>query len=141
MGGEFAARKLKRIRQKNKWKKVNYRNRILKIKKKKDPLEGAPQAKGIVLEKRVVEQKQPSSGLIKCVRIRLLKNGKQITAFVPRTGAIKHIGEHGQVTVEGVGGGQGGSSGSMGGVKWRVSKVNNVSLEMVRRGKKQKPAR
>jgi len=27
----------------------------------------------------------------------------------------------------------------MGGVKWRVSKVNNVSLEMVRRGKKQKP--
>src|SRR3990167_3141340 len=141
MAGEFAARKLKKDRKRYKWKEIKYRNRVLQLKKKKDPLEGAPQAKGIVLEKRVVEQKQPSSVLIKCVRIRLLKNGKQITAFVPRTGAIKHIGEHDQVTVEGVGGGQGGSSGSMGGVKWRVSKVNNVSLEMVRRGKKQKPAR
>jgi len=139
MAGEFGARKLKKTRKKNKWKKVNYRNRILQIKKKKDPLEEAPQAKGIVLEKRVVEQKQPSSGLIKCVRIRLIKNGKQITAFVPKSGAIAHIGEHDQVLVEGMGGSQGGAVGSMAGVKWKVVKVNDVSLEQIRKGKKQKP--
>ena len=67
MAGEFAARKLKKDRKRYKWKEIKYRNRVLQLKKKKDPLEGAPQAKGIVLEKRVVEQKQPHSGLIKCV--------------------------------------------------------------------------
>lgn len=141
MAGEFAARKLIKNRQRARWKKESYRNRTLQLRKKTDPLEGAPAARGIVLEKRVVEQKQPHSGLIKCVRIRLLKNGKQITAFVPRTGAINHISEHDQVTVEGMGGSQGGAVGSMSGVKWRVFKVNNVSLEMIRTGRKQKPTR
>lgn len=138
MAGEFAARKLKKDRQKYRWKKTDYKTRKLKLREKKDPLEGAPQAKGIVLEKRVVEQKQPSSGLIKCVRVRLIKNGKQITAFVPLTGAIQHISEHDQVHVEGTGGSQGGAVGSIPGVKHRVSKVNNISLEMIRTGRKQK---
>lgn len=141
MAGEFAARKLIKDRNRFRWKKANYRTRVLGLRKKKDPLGGAPQARGIVLEKRVVEQKQPHSGLIKCVRIRLVKNGKQITAFVPRTGAINHITEHDQVMVEGLGGSQGGAVGSISGVKWRVSKVNDVSLEMIRRGKKTKPVR
>ena len=34
--GEFAARKLKRDRKRYKWKQIKYRNRILKLKKKKD---------------------------------------------------------------------------------------------------------
>jgi small subunit ribosomal protein S12 len=139
MAGEFAARKLIKNRKKYRWKKANYRTRVLHLREKMNPLGKAPQAKGIVLEKRVVEQKQPHSGLMKCVRIRLIKNGKQITAFVPRTGAINHITEHDQVLVEGVGGSQGGAVGSMWGVKWKVSKVNDVSLEQIRIGKKQKP--
>lgn len=141
MAGTYAARKLKRDRQKARWKKADYKGRILGLKKKKDPLAGAPLAKGIVLEKRVVEQKQPHSGLLKCVRIRLIKNGKQITAFVPRTGAINCINEHDQVLVGGLGGSQGGAVGSISGVKWKVLKVNDICLEMVRRGKKQKPTR
>jgi small subunit ribosomal protein S12 len=141
MAGEFGARKLKKDRQRFRWKKSNYAIRMLDLKKKKDPLEGSPQAKGIVLEKRVVEQKQPHSGLIKCVRVRLIKNGKQITAFVPRTGAINHIAEHDQVVVAGIGGSQGGSVGSMSGLKWKVIKVNDISLEMIRTGKKQKATR
>ena len=141
IAGEFGARKLKQDRKRFRWKKVNYRNRVLGTRSKYDPLEGAPMASGIVLEKRVVEQKQPSSGLIKCVRVRLIKNGKQITAFVPRTGAINHITEHDQVVVSGSGGSQGGPIGSIPGVKWNVIKVNGVSLEQVRRGKKQKPVR
>ena len=138
MAGEFAARRLIKVRQKARWKKAAYRARVLQLRKKKDPLEGAPQAKGIVLEKRIVEQKQPHSGLIKCVRVRLIKNGKQITAHVPRTGAINHVSEHDQVIVQGMGGSQGGAVGSMSGVKYSVVKVNDISLEMVRRGKKQK---
>lgn len=139
--GQFAARKMIKDRQRFRWKKISYRNRVLQTKKLKDPLEGAPQARGIVLEKRVVEQKQPSSGLIKCVRVRLVKNGKQITAFVPRTGSIAHISEHDQVLVEGIGGSQGGSVGSMSGLKFKVIKVNDVSLEQIRTGKKQKPVK
>lgn len=138
MAGEFAARKLKNDRKKARWKEVKYRTRVLKIREKKDPLEGAPMAKGIVLEKRIVEQKQPHSGLIKCVRVRLVKNGKQVTAHVPLTGAINHISEHDEVVVAGIGGSQGGSVGSMAGVKYKVIKVNNIDLEMIRTGRKQK---
>ena len=138
IAGEFAARKLKKDRKRYKWKQIKYRTRVLQLKKKKDPLEGAPQAKGIVLEKRIVEQKQPHSGLIKCVRVRLVKNGKQVTAHVPRTGAINHVAEHDQVVIEGIGGSQGGAVGSMSGVKYAVVKVNDISLEAIRTGKKQK---
>jgi small subunit ribosomal protein S12 len=141
MAGDFGARKLKKSRKKFRLKKSTYRNRVFGLSKKTDPLEGAPQARGIVLEKRQIEQKQPSSGMVKCVRIRLVKNGKQITAHVPKDGAINQITEHDQVIVEGMGGSQGGAVGSISGVKWKVSKVNGISLEMLRLGKKQKPAR
>ncbi len=139
--GEFSARKLKKDRKSFRWRDIKYRTRVLQIKKKYDPLEGAPMAKGIVLEKRIVEQKQPSSGLIKCVRVRLIKNGKQLTAFVPRTGAINFISEHDEVVVEGMGGSQGGAVGSHSGIKFRVIKVNGLSLEQIRIGKKQKATR
>ncbi|MBI2173085.1 MAG: 30S ribosomal protein S12 [Candidatus Aenigmarchaeota archaeon] len=138
MTGEFGARKLSRDRKRFRWKKTKYRTRVLQLKKKKDPMENAPQARGIVLEKRMIEQKQPHSGLIKCVRVRLVKNGKQVTAFVPKSGAISHISEHDQVIVEGMGGSQGGSVGSMSGLKFKVFKVNDLSLEMVRTGRKQR---
>jgi small subunit ribosomal protein S12 len=117
---------------------TRYSTRTLKLREKKDPLEGAPMARGIVLEKRVVEQKQPHSGLIKCVRVRLIKNGKQVTAHVPRTGAINHIAEHDEVVIAGLGGSQGGAVGSMAGVKYKVVKVNDIDLEMIRTGRKQK---
>jgi len=141
MSGEFSARKLKKKRKKMRWKESKYRIRMLDLKRKSDPLEGSPQAKGIVLEKRQIEQKQPHSGLIKAVRVRLIKNGKQITAVLPRDKAMKYINEHDEVIVEGVGGSQGGAVGSMWGVKWRVIKVNGISLEQLRTGKKQRAAR
>ncbi|QQG39700.1 MAG: 30S ribosomal protein S12 [Candidatus Aenigmatarchaeota archaeon] len=141
MPGMFAARKLKNRRQHLRWKEVKYRTRTLKLKEKKDPLEGAPQARGIVLEKRTIEQKQPSSGLAKAVRIQLIKNNKQITAFLPRDGAVKHVDEHDIVHVQGLHGSQGGAKGSLWGVKWAVFKVNDIALEQLRTGKKQKPSR
>ncbi|MCS7135175.1 MAG: 30S ribosomal protein S12 [Candidatus Aenigmarchaeota archaeon] len=138
--GEFSARKLRKNRQKFRWKDVRYMKRQLQLHKKK-PFEGAPQARGIVLSKRTVEQKQPSSGLIKAVRVQLIKNNIQVTAFVPGNRAIEHINEHDEVLLEGVGGSQGGPVGSQWGLKYQVIKVNGVSLKEILKGKKQKPSR
>jgi small subunit ribosomal protein S12 len=137
--GLFSGRDLKKKRDKSRWKDIYYKRKTLQLKKKQDPLEGSPQAKGIVLEKRQVEQKQPSSGMIKAVRVQLIKNGKHITAFCPETGAINHIQEHDEVLLEGIGGAQGGPYGSIPGIKWRVIKVNGISLRELVRGRKERP--
>ena len=127
---------MKQQRAARRWKKTKFKVRMLKLKLKKDPLEGAPMAKGIVLGKRGIEQKQPHSGIIKAVRVQLLKNGKEITAFAPLTGAIAHINEHDEVLVSGLGGSQGGPIGSMWGVSWQVVKVNGNTLEVMRKAKR-----
>ncbi len=139
--GEFAARNLEESRQKWKWKDRKYKERHRPHREKYDLLEGAPQAKGIVIEKRGVTARQPNSGIRKCVRVQLIKNGKQLTALAPRDGAIQYIDEHDEVTVEGIGGRQKGAMGDLWGVKYRVIKVNNQSLEMLRKGKKEKVKR
>ena len=139
--GEFAARALENKRQKLRWKDIEYKRRMLKLDVKSDPLEGAPQARAIVLEKVPVEAKQPNSALRKCVRVQLIKNGRQLTAFCPGDGAINFIDEHDEVIVEGIGGRKGGSMGDIPGVKFKVTKVNRVSLEEMVRGRKEKPVR
>jgi small subunit ribosomal protein S12 len=138
--GEFAARKVRKQRKKFRWKSIKYKRRQLQL-WKKDPLEGAPQAKGIVIDKRVVEQRKPTSGLLKCVRVQLLKNNIQVTSHVPGNHAIEHINEHDEVVIEKVGGAQGGPKGTMVGIKFKVIKVNGVSLREIVAGRKQKPAR
>lgn len=140
MVGEFGGRKLRQRRQKFRWKNIHYKGRMLQL-WRRDPLEGAPMARGIVIDKRAVEQKKPASGLTKAVRVQLLKNNIQVTAHVPGEGAIDHITEHDEVIVEKVGGGQGGSKGSMVGIKYKVIGVNGVALSEILSGKKQKPAR
>lgn len=140
MAGEFGGIKLKTRRKKFRWKKIKFKRRVLKL-WKTDPLEGAPQARGIVIDKRAIEQKKPASGLTKAVRVQLLKNNIQVTAHVPGEGAIDHIAEHDEVIIESVGGAQGGPKGSMVGVKYRVVAVNGVALSEILSGKKQKPTR
>jgi len=139
--GEFAARPLHSRRRKFEWKKSTYKSRVLGMKKRTDPLEGAPQARGIVLEKVGVECKQPNSGIRKAVRVQLSKNGKQITAFIPGDGGLKYIDEHDAVIVEGIGGAMGGAFGDLPGVRWRITKVNGVCLESLIYGKVEKPVR
>ena len=73
--GEFAARQLRRKRKKFRWSDINYKRRMLRLNVKADPLEGAPMARGIVLDKYGVGAKQPNSALRKCVRVQLIKNG------------------------------------------------------------------
>ena len=136
----FSGRELKKRKMRYKWKKTRFKVRMLKLKEKKDPLEGAPQAKGIVLKKYQIEQKQPHSGLIKVVRVQLLRNKKEITVFVPKSGSIGLINEHDEVIVEGVGGSQGGPIGSQHGLRWKVIKVNKIPLSTLRKGKSKKEA-
>ena len=133
--GLYSGRNLKKEKKKKLWKSRIYINRTLKLRNKTDPLEGSPQAKAIVLEKRQIEQKQPHSGLIKCVRVQLIKNGKQITVFCPKTGAIGFIKEQDEVIIEGMGGSRNGPVGSLPSVKWRVVQVNNQSLDALLKGK------
>jgi len=114
---------------------------MLKLKLKVDPLMGAPQARGIVIEKVGIEARQPNSAIRKAVRVQLAKNGKQITAFLPGDGALNFVDEHDEVIVEGIGGRKGRSFGDLPGVRWKVVKVNGVSLEALLTGKKEKPMR
>lgn len=139
--GKFAARKLAHDRKNYRWSDRDYARRVLRLDEKADPLEGSPQAKGIVLEKVGVEAKQPNSAIRKCIRIQLIKNGRQVTAFCPGDGAINFIDEHDEVTIEGIGGRMGGSYGDIPGVRFRVCKVNDVSLEELVKGKREKPLR
>ncbi|MBI2112575.1 30S ribosomal protein S12 [Candidatus Woesearchaeota archaeon] len=112
-----------------------------KLKKKYDPLAGSSQAKAIVLEKIQVEAKQPNSAMRKCARVQLVKNGKQVTAFMPGDGAQKLINEHDEVIVECIGGKMGRAKGDIPGVRWRVIKVNDQSLDALLRGKLEKARR
>ncbi len=139
--GLFAARKLIENRKKFRWSDRRYVRIILGLNVKADPLEGAPMARGIVLEKIGIEARQPNSAIRKAVRVQLIKNGRQITAFCPGDGAINFIDEHDEVVVEKIGGRMGRSMGDIPGVRYKVVKVNNASLKELVRGRKEKPLR
>ena len=139
--GLYTARKLREDRQKFRWKDRAYKKRMLKLKERSDPLEGSAQGRGIVLEKVGIEAKQPNSAIRKCVKVQLIKNGRQITAFAVGDGAINFIDEHDEVLIEGIGGRMGRSYGDIPGVRYKVIKVNNVSLNEMVRGRKEKPVR
>jgi len=139
--GEFAARSLMKVRRKFRWSYKYYTKRILRLKELYDPLEGAPMARGVVLEKVGIASKQPNSAVRKCVRVQLIKNGKEITAFVPKDGGLNFINERDEVIVAGIGGTLGRSMGDIPGVRYKVISVNGVSLDALLKGKKQKPTR
>ncbi len=139
--GLFAARKLIENRKKFRWSDRRYVRRMLGLAVKADPLEGAPMARGIVLEKIGIEARQPNSAIRKAVRVQLIKNGRQITAFCPGDGAINFIDEHDEVIVEKIGGRMGRSMGDIPGVRYKVVKVNDTSLKELVRGRKEKKLR
>src|SRR5580700_2544409 len=121
--------------------KKPWKRRKLKLKQKFDSMGTVPMAKGLVLQKFAVEQKQPHSGMIKCVRVQLVKNHKVVGAFCPGDGTINFIDEHDEVTIVGMGGSQRGQMGCIPGMKYKVIAVNGTDIEQIRRGKKEKPKR
>ncbi len=127
--GLNAGSKLKSRRSEQKKKYKWYAKKTLGSKSKYDPLGGSSQASGIVLEKVQREAKQPNSAMRKCVRVQLVKNGKQVTAFLPGDGAQKMVDEHDEVVIECMGGNMGRAKGDLPGVRWQVIKVNDQSLD------------
>ncbi len=136
--GLNAAKQLVRRRMRFRWQKASYKRHALGLKEKSDPLGGVSQANGIVLEKTQIERKQPHSGLIKCAKVQLIKNGRQVTAFLPGDGATKFVDEHDEVMIECIGGAKGRSKGDIPGVRWQVIKVNDQSLQALLSGKLEK---
>ncbi|HDN68728.1 30S ribosomal protein S12 [ANME-1 cluster archaeon ex4572_4] len=139
--GIYAARKAKRKRKEQRWKSPDFVRRTLKTARRSDPLEGAHMGRAIVLEKVGIEAKQPNSAIRKCVRVQLIKNGKQVTAFCPGDGAIKFIDEHDEVLIVGMGGRKGRSYGDLSGVRFKVVAVTDVSLHELVKGRKEKALR
>lgn len=136
--GLNAGSRLVARRKQSRWMDKDYVTRALGLKLKSDPLEGASQARALVLEKRQLEAKQPNSGMRKAAKVQLIKNGKQITAFLPGDGATKLVDEHDEVIVECIGGPMGKSKGDIPGVRWQVIKVNDQSLLALRQKKIEK---
>ncbi len=136
--GLNAGNKLRERRIKGKWHDRWFVRSAMRLKEKSDPLKGSSQAKGIVLEKVQLEAKQPNSAMRKCVRVQLIKNSKQITAFCPGDGATKLIDEHDEVLIECIGGAMGKSKGDVPGVRWQVLKVNDQSLDALLKGRIEK---
>lgn len=73
------------------------------------------------------ETKQPNSGVRKCVRVLLKKNGKKIAAFVPRDGCLNFMNDNDEVTISGFGR-KGHSVGDIPGVRFKVVAVKGKSL-------------
>ena len=139
--GLKGAKKLKKKRKQARWKDRAYKVRTLDLYAKSDPLEGANQAKGIVLAKVQKEAKQPNSAMRKCCRVQLTKNGKQVTAFIPGNLAQKFIDEHDEVMIQRIGGKQGRSKGDIPGVRYMVIQVNDQPLHRLVKGKIEKGRR
>lgn len=139
--GLMSARKMKKNRSKKLWASTEYKKRMLRLREKADPLEGSSQAKGIVLEKVQLEAKQPNSAMRKCARIQLIKNGRQVTAFLPGNLAQKFVDEHDEVIIECIGGKQGRAKGDIPCVRFQVIAVNGQPLNQLVRGKMEKGRR
>ena len=139
--GLNSAAKLQKDRRKFRWKDRKFKVRTLGLYAKSDPLKGANQANGIVLQKVQKEAKQPNSAMRKCCRVQLKKNGKTITAFIPGNLAQRFIDEHDEVMIERIGGKQGRSMGDIPGVRFKVTKVNDQPLPRLVSGKIEKGRR
>ena len=139
--GILGARKLANKKKQFRWSSYKYKQRALNLMKKADPLGGTSQAKGIVLEKIEMEAKQPNSAMRKCARVQLIKNGKQVTAFIPGNLAQRFIDEHDEVLIERIGGKMGKSKGDIPCVRFQVIAVNDQPLSRLVSGKIEKGRR
>ena len=127
--------------RKFRWHQKAYKKRVLKLKQKADPLEGASQAKGIVISKFQKEARQPNSAMRKCCKVQLIKNGISVGAFIPGNLAQKFIDEHDEVIIDRIGGRSGRQKGDIPGIRFQVIKVNDQPLRLLWKGKIEKGRR
>jgi len=135
------AKKMMRNRRKFRWRQKAYKKRTLNLAVKADPLEGASQAKGIVLSKFQKEARQPNSAMRKCCKVQLIKNSVPVGAFIPGNLAQKFVDEHDEVIIERIGGRMNRSKGDIPGIRFQVIKVNDQPLKLLWKGKIEKGRR
>ena len=135
------AKKMMRNRRKFRWRQKAYKKRTLNLAVKADPLEGASQAKGIVLSKFQKEARQPNSAMRKCCKVQLIKNSVPVGAFIPGNLAQKFVDEHDEVIIERIGGRMNRSKGDIPGIRFKVIKVNDQPLKLLWKGKIEKGRR
>ena len=140
MGLKSAAKK-NNDRKKFRWKDRAFKVKTLNLFTKSDPLEGASQAKGIVLSKFQKEAAQPNSAMRKCCKVQLKKNGKTVGVFIPGNLAQKFVDEHDEVMIERIGGKQGRAKGDIRGIRFQIIKVNDQPLSRLVSGKIEKGRR
>merc|ERR1712139_41719 len=136
--GINSARKLRNHRRVQRWADKRYKKKALGTALKCNPFGGSSHAKAIVLEKVGIEAKQPNSAIRKSVRVQLIKNGKKVTAFVPRDGCLNFVEENDEVLVSGFGR-SGHAKGDIPGVRFKICKVSGVGLLALFKEKKEKP--
>ena len=139
--GLMSAMKMAKKRRKFRWSQKAYKKRVLQLNVKADPLEGASQAKGIVLSKFQKEARQPNSAMRKCCKVQLIKNNISVGAFIPGNLAQKFIDEHDEVIIERIGGRSGRQKGDIPGIRFQVIKVNDQPLRRLWKGKIEKGRR
>ncbi len=139
--GLMSARKMMKRQRKFRWHQKAYKKRVLHLKEKADPLEGANQAKGIVISKFQKEARQPNSAMRKCCKVQLIKNGISVGAFIPGNLAQKFIDEHDEVMIQRIGGRSGRQKGDIPGIRFMVIKVNDQPLHLLWKGKIEKGRR
>ena len=139
--GLMSGRKMKNKRKNFRDNKLPDKKKRLGISLKFDPIGRASQAKGIVVKKIQKEAKQPNSAMRKCARVQLIKNGKEVTAFIPGNLAQKFVDEHDEVLIERIGGKQGRTKGDLSGVRFQIIKVNDQPLARLWSGKIEKGRR
>ena len=137
----MSARKMMKRQRKFRWHQKAYKKRVLHLKEKADPLEGANQAKGIVISKFQKEARQPNSAMRKCCKVQLIKNGISVGAFIPGNLAQKFIDEHDEVMIQRIGGRSGRQKGDIPGIRFMVIKVNDQPLHLLWKGKIEKGRR
>jgi len=139
--GLMSARKMMKNSKKHRWSQKAHRKRTLGLQEKIDPLEGAFQAKGIVISKFQKEARQPNSAMRKCCKVQLIKNGISVGAFIPGNLAQKFIDEHDEVIIARIGGRSGRQKGDIPGIRFMVTKVNDQPLHLLWKGKIEKGRR
>jgi len=139
--GLKSAKRLIKKRRESRWHDKKFIAKTLNLYEKADPLEGANQAKGIVLSKLQKEAKQPNSAMRKCCKVQLTKNARSVIAFIPGNLAQRFIDEHDEVMIQRIGGKQGRSKGDIPGVRFQVIQVNDQPLERLWTGKIEKGRR
>ncbi|KAG8479896.1 hypothetical protein CXB51_029474 [Gossypium anomalum] len=148
-----ARRKLTTQRRRQRWANKDYKKSNLENEWKK-PFAGSSLPKALSLRRYEtrIEAKQPNSTIRKCARVQLIKNGKNIAAFVPNDGCLNYIEENlstrsnlcnhnyvvDEVLIVGFGR-KGHAVGDIPGVRFTVVKVSGVSLSVLFKEKKEKP--